>query len=454
MSREFESILRIMRDSLNGLSIADAPTLEGRAVVATSVELLTLLLDCDLTGTGVPRDPWASPSDPSELPKDAAGSCSEAKLLAEQVVDLMNAGHDPALPGSRAAELGHRLLARHRWVQERLNRAKAGMAVQDVRPPRLNADRINAYFRGAGIPALAKTVSYIPGGYSRETISVTLERDSEFGSQIVMRKVVDGHDPKYLFPEWEVIRFAHANGMPAPKPFWLERDPLPLGNSFFAVSMMPGRTYGDVFGRAKPVAPEVMLQLARYLARLHTADVEPLTSLPRLPLTSRDTIATAIDQMGQVSKVIPSHHRPIYDLAIGWLRANIPAGNDRPALIHGDVGLHNLLLEGGTLTAILDWERSHLGDPAEELAYVFDMVTSVLPWDVFMDEYVQTSGVRPDPRAMRFYSVWQDVWRASGGLEKLSFPSPRISAAAGGYLVSPRFLLSAANRVLGIDNPI
>lgn len=38
------------------------------------------------------------------------------------------------------------------------------------------------------------------------------------------------------------------------------------------------------------------------------------------------------------------------------------------ALLHGDPGSHNVLIEGGTVTALLDWEDALLGDPLFELA--------------------------------------------------------------------------------------
>jgi len=40
------------------------------------------------------------------------------------------------------------------------------------------------------------------------------------------------------------------------------------------------------------------------------------------------------------------------------------------AAVHGDAGPYNLLVEGDHLTAVLDWEFLHLGDPAVDLGLV------------------------------------------------------------------------------------
>lgn len=60
---------------------------------------------------------------------------------------------------------------------------------------------------------------------------------------------------------------------------------------------------------------------------------------------------------------------PAFELAIGWLRAH-----RRPdvakVLVHGDFRLGNLIIGPDGIRAVLDWELAHLGDPAEDLAWL------------------------------------------------------------------------------------
>ena len=59
----------------------------------------------------------------------------------------------------------------------------------------------------------------------------------------------------------------------------------------------------------------------------------------------------------------------LLDLAFRWLGDNMPAPDGPVALAHGDAGPGNFLFEHGRLTALIDWELAHLGDPMEDLAW-------------------------------------------------------------------------------------
>jgi aminoglycoside phosphotransferase (APT) family kinase protein len=52
-----------------------------------------------------------------------------------------------------------------------------------------------------------------------------------------------------------------------------------------------------------------------------------------------------------------------------WLKNHVPADSTSPVLVHSDVGFHNILTLDGKITALLDWEFTHLGDPSEDIAY-------------------------------------------------------------------------------------
>jgi aminoglycoside phosphotransferase (APT) family kinase protein len=56
---------------------------------------------------------------------------------------------------------------------------------------------------------------------------------------------------------------------------------------------------------------------------------------------------------------------------IEWLPANCPTEEIRPALVHGDFRIDNLIFDQHTcrVRALLDWELSTLGDPLADLAY-------------------------------------------------------------------------------------
>ena len=43
----------------------------------------------------------------------------------------------------------------------------------------------------------------------------------------------------------------------------------------------------------------------------------------------------------------------------------------RPAVVHGDLAEENVLVAGGTVVAVRGWSQAHVGDPAEDLAWVY-----------------------------------------------------------------------------------
>src|SRR5262249_440580 len=51
-----------------------------------------------------------------------------------------------------------------------------------------------------------------------------------------------------------------------------------------------------------------------------------------------------------------------------WLREHAPGDTDL-VLVHGDFRVGNLMVGPGGLVGVFDWEFSHVGDPAEDLAW-------------------------------------------------------------------------------------
>ena len=167
-----------------------------------------------------------------------------------------------------------------------------------------------------------------------------------------------GHDT-----EAAVIRAVHARGVRAPEVVVELEESDGLGTGF-VMRALPGtpdpRTIladneDDVaaFGLCADIAIE--------LAEIHRT---PLDSLPDLPrLKPADGVAGLREQFEEAGG-----DRPVVALALRWLEDNLPAPIE-PVLVHGDYRLGNLLVEGSTLTGVLDWELAHLGDHHEDLAY-------------------------------------------------------------------------------------
>lgn len=64
---------------------------------------------------------------------------------------------------------------------------------------------------------------------------------------------------------------------------------------------------------------------------------------------------------------------PEMDYVLTWLRAHAPEA-EAVVLVHGDFKPGNALVADGEITAKLDWEIAHLGDPLEDLGWITNPV--------------------------------------------------------------------------------
>ena len=106
------------------------------------------------------------------------------------------------------------------------------------------------------------------------------------------------------------------------------------------------------------------------LADLHNVDPAGL-SLPSYRRPS-DPAAHALDELDLWETILDDRTVRPWALArytIAFLRQAAPAQVGRTVLCHGDVGPGNFMHDGSRVTALLDWEFSHLGDPMDDLAW-------------------------------------------------------------------------------------
>ena len=102
---------------------------------------------------------------------------------------------------------------------------------------------------------------------------------------------------------------------------------------------------------------------------------------------------------------------PALVYAFAWLRRRAPVA-ERIGVVHGDLRFGNLLYEGDRLTALLDWEMVHLGDPVEDLGWVYRRIWTPersLPFEEFLAAYEAEAGRRVEPEHLRWYQAFAEV---------------------------------------------
>ena len=314
----------------------------------------------------------------------------------------------------------------------------------------LTGAQVEAYLQQRFGPAdvAVESVTTIGGGYSKHTILVTAKVGTEL-QEIVLRQVPPGQPDATLAPEYAVLRHVWSPDLPIAEPLWLEPSDV-LGGPFFASRRAIGNTYGTVEGAQTSVPESFCEDLSAFLARLHSTDATEVPDAPVPPMRTAAEIRAAVDQMADKATAASGRLSPRLAAVLAWLRANIP-DRTTASVVHGDVGLHNALADGGRLTAVLDWERAHLGDPVEDLAYLRPSIEPIFPWDDFLDRYVTNGGTRPDATTEHFYTVWQDTWRHIECLRlgEDFLASGTVPTLIAGYVLGPRFLASALDSAFG-----
>jgi aminoglycoside phosphotransferase (APT) family kinase protein len=263
-------------------------------------------------------------------------------------------------------------------------------------------------------------LSRIPGGGSQETYSLNVhwrKGDMDTSHRFVLRRepaagmVVPDHDLEY-----KVYRALSGRGIPAPQAHFLELDPKWLDRPFFIMDMAPGKP-GHFYVQGDPYdgfGDDIGRQFWRYLGMLAALDHREvgLQSL-RNGNESRDYSARELDRwvgiIHEGEKVI----EPIVHGAVRWLRRNPPKPSAKPAIVHGDYRSGNFLFTpDGKISAILDWEMCHIGDPLEDVAYAIDpfwTITRHLPLDTGLAIWEEASGMTIDREALDWWRLFTAV---------------------------------------------
>ena len=106
-------------------------------------------------------------------------------------------------------------------------------------------------------------------------------------------------------------------------------------------------------------------ELAATLAKLHT--ITPGTALP-FSAAPQGPARAALADLRQMLDGLPGVY-PAVEFALSWLGARLPR-DEEVVLVHGDFRTGNFMVTPDGLSALLDWEFSHLGSPYEDLAWI------------------------------------------------------------------------------------
>lgn len=146
------------------------------------------------------------------------------------------------------------------------------------------------------------------------------------------------------------------------------------------------------------------------LAALHAIDVtaEPIEGMgPLLPIA--ETVQARLEELRRRNEA--GGQDPLVTTTLSWLAENIPAEPERAVIVHGDAGPANFLFAGGQVTALLDWELVHYGDPMADLAMlcIRMLFQPFVPLPEAFAAYEAAGGAPIDLERIRFWRLFFQV---------------------------------------------
>ena len=236
-------------------------------------------------------------------------------------------------------------------------------------------DNLQSYLsQQYGSPVTISGAKPLAGGASRDTWYFSIVVDDE-AQELVLRRDL----PSQMFEdalsrkqEFHMMDAAYQQGVKVAKVRWLYEDDSDDGSDFFIMDYVPGMSIGrriitrDEFAEARKVLP---FHMAEELAKIHTIDFnQPEFDFLRRPQNGHTAAEDAITMMYAILDDIGIEN-PVWEWALRRVQNTIPEANEM-SFIHGDFRLGNLLVDNKGLTAVIDWEFAHVGDPDEELGYL------------------------------------------------------------------------------------
>jgi aminoglycoside phosphotransferase (APT) family kinase protein len=213
-------------------------------------------------------------------------------------------------------------------------------------------------------------VRQFPGGHSNLTYDLAFDN-----AEFVLRRPPFGPVPPRahdMAREYRVLAAVHPHFALAPKPLLLCEDTNVIGSIFYVME----RRHGLVLRVDEPEGIKGDVALRQ---RISAGIVNVLGDLHAI-----DVVAHGLDSLGKPAGFVARQIRgwterwhgsktsdvPEMESLANWLEARIPADPARPALVHGDYKLDNVMLDGADpsrVIGVFDWEMSAIGDPLVDL---------------------------------------------------------------------------------------
>jgi aminoglycoside phosphotransferase (APT) family kinase protein len=223
-------------------------------------------------------------------------------------------------------------------------------------------------------------------------------------------------------------------------------------------ALVTGFTEGDAdFKKVKsPVErSKIAAGFMAQLAALHRIDVT------RTPVAGFGPIRPPSEQVAGYIGVMRARSLaagpdPLILLSLDWLERNVPKDPEHAVIVHADAGPGNFLYRGDEVTALLDWELVHYGDPMEDLAMLClrNLIQPFVPLPEAFAAYEAAGGARVDLDRLRYYRLfYQTKWGGRAGrFTDPGTPPPPVIGMSLMFSTMHRLVLTEAlSEIMGVE---
>jgi aminoglycoside phosphotransferase (APT) family kinase protein len=264
-------------------------------------------------------------------------------------------------------------------------------------------------------------VEQLTAGASQQTFKVRVRHREGHEADYALRRAQPGLERSsygQVTPnvEAELLELASSAHVPVPKVIESLHPTDGLGDGYL-MEWLEGETMGQRIVKLPELQgarEKLAFECGQALARIHAIDV-PNQLWEVLHSVSPEELVRETWQ-AYITLETP---QPMIDFTAQWLLNNLPPESER-ALVHGDFRNGNLMVSEHGITAVLDWELCHLGDPMRDLGWLcvnsWRFGRRDLPVGGFgtVDElvagYEAESGACVDRGALHFWEVFGSFW--------------------------------------------
>ncbi len=264
-------------------------------------------------------------------------------------------------------------------------------------------------------------VQQLTAGASQQTFRVSVRQREGHEAHYALRRAQPGLERTtygQVTPsvEAELLELASFAQVPVPKVIESLQSTDGLGDGYL-MEWLEGETMGQRIVKLpelEAAREKLAFECGQALARIHAIEV-PDTLRQVLHSVSPEALVRETWD-AYIALETPE---PMIDFTAQWLLRNVPPQSDS-ALVHGDFRNGNLMVSREGITAVLDWELCHLGDPMRDLGWL-----CVNSWrfgrrdlpvggfgtvDDLVAGYEVESGGCVDRGALHFWEVFGSFW--------------------------------------------